>query len=187
MGDVVSTSVQYQYTNVILFREVFGNWQEFNKHLNEGPEAMKDYLLNGWNKTREMLKNNANLLVKDLDREVTRDEFDVTLNKTEKGSFVFYFTFPDYAYDDAASKYVALALIEGMPRYITLEYSGLPSFLKEQLPDMPGMNEKHWVIGEFAIDMQTGAVKHINHGSVDNDRLTYFSTKVLGLLNSAGQ
>lgn len=167
----ISTSIQYQMSNVVLFNEVFGNWNNFNAELKKGPEEMKKYLFNMWNKLKEDLKNKPNLIIKDVDKNVTVSDFDVTFNKTKNGTNIFFITFPDYDYHDAASKYVALALTPTMPKYYTLECS-------EHAVD----HTPCWVIGEFAIE--EGKKKHINYGSVDNMRLTWFAGYILGKLES---
>lgn len=56
MENKISTSIQYQLTNVKLFNEVFYNWEVFNEQLNKGPEQMKRYLLEEWNHLKEGLK-----------------------------------------------------------------------------------------------------------------------------------
>ena len=97
-----------------------------------------------------------------------KGDFDITFNKSDSGVSIFFFKFPEYEYNDAASKYVALALTPTMPRYFTLEYS--ESFLTK---------ERQFVFGEFKIDENTRTRKHINYGTVDNDRLTFFAGLVL--------
>ena len=175
MENKISTSIQYQYTNVKLFNEIFYNWKEFDSYLKRGPEVMKEYLLSNWNETREQLKNNQKLLVKDLDKNVTKDDFNITINRTKTGTFIYFLTFPDYEYRDAASKYVALALTPKLPKFITLEYSN-DSF----------KNELCFVIGEFYIDLDTKKVEHKNYGKVDNNRLSWFAGTVIKILEEEG-
>ena len=173
---IVVTSILYQYTNAKLFYDIFGNWTKFNSYLEKGPEVMKDYFEKEWNNFRIQLKNNENIKFKinGLDREVTRNDFDITMNRTKNNTFVFFFKFPDYDYSEAASKYVALALGREIPRYFTLEYS---------VNNLT--NESSYVIGEFFIG--EGSKKtHKNHGFVDNDRMTFFASKILELLESEG-
>lgn len=171
MENKISTSIQYQISNVALFNEIFGNWDAFNAVLSKGPEAMKSYLLDMWNKLKEDLKNRNDLLIKDADKNVTVSDFDITINKTKNGTNIFFITFPDYDYTDAASKYVALALTPKMPKYYTLEYS-------EHAID----HSPCWVVGEFAIE--NSEKKHINHTTTDNMRLAWFAGFVLNKLES---
>lgn len=171
-NEKISTSIQYQLTNVKMFKEVFGNWENFNNFLTQGPNIVKMYLLQEWNELKEQLKNNEKLLLKDLDKIVTVNDFDVTFNKTKNGTSVFFFTFPDYEYRDAASKYVALVLTKNMPRYFTLEYS--EKIITKELC---------WVVGEFFINSD-GKIQHNNYGAVDNDRISWFAGYILGLLES---
>ena len=167
----ISTSVQYQISNVKLFYEVFGNWKSFNEKLNSGPNGMKKYLFEMWNTLKEELRSNDNLIIKDIDKEVNISDFDVTYNRTKNWTSVFFITFPDYEYNDAASKYVALALTPNMPKYYTLEYS-------THVMD----NSPCWVIGEWIVE--SNKPKHINYGTTDNMRLTWFSGYILGKLES---
>lgn len=122
--------------------------------------------------TKENLKNDERIFLKDLNKNVTINDFDVTLHKTENGTNIFFFTFPDYEYRDAASKYVALALTKNMPRYFTLEYS-------EKIMT----HELCWHIGEFLITPE-GQKRHNNYGSIDNNQLSSFIGYVLGLLET---
>ena len=74
--------------------------------------------------------------------------------------------------ENAASKYVALALTKNMPRYFTLEYS-------EKIMT----HELCWHIGEFLITPE-GQKRHNNYGSIDNNQLSSFIGYVLGLLET---
>ena len=163
------TSLQYQVSNVVFFDEIYGNWIEFHNHLKTGLDDMQKYMLELWNRTREKLSKNENIILKDKDKKVKATDFDVTMNQTNKGTMVLFFTFPDYDDTDAASKYVALALTPNLPRYFTLEYS------KHVLDNTPC-----WVVGEFILEKS--GVKHINHGQSDNMRLSWFAGYVIGLL-----
>ena len=167
----ISTSIQYHVSNILLFNKVFRDWPDFHEHLKSGIKNMQQYLVELWNKTRDELKNNDKLILKDLDKEVTADDFDVTLNVTKNRTVIYYITFPNYEYRDAASKYVALALTPKMPRYFTLEYS-------EHVTD----HTPCWVVGEFVI--KDSKKVHISHQTSDNMRLPWFAGYVLGLLES---
>lgn len=171
------TSIQYQFTNTKLFYEVFYNWKGFNEILASGPNNMKEYLYSEWNKLADTLKKNDSIELVDVDKNVTVDDFDITVNTTLNNIVVFYFTFPDYEFTDAASKYVALALTPKMPRYFTLEY-GKDIIIEPGKGLVPGKTT--WFMGEFCIE--NGKKKHINLGSVDNMRLPYFAERVCKLL-----
>ena len=168
----ISTSIQYQLTNVKMFKEIFENWKNYYSILLQGPNVMKMHLLQEWNDLKENLKNDERIFLKDLNKNVTINDFDITLHKTENGTNIFFFTFPDYEYRDAASKYVALALTKNMPRYFTLEYS-------EKIMT----HELCWHIGEFLITPE-GQKRHNNYGSIDNNQLSSFIGYVLGLLET---
>ena len=167
----ISTSIQYTISNIKLFNDVFYDWGNFNERLKKGPEEMKKYLLETWENLKNNLKQKDNIILKDIDKEVSLSDFDVTYNVTKNGTSVFYITFPDYDYTDAASKYVALALTPEKPRYFTLEYS-------EHFLD----HTPCWVIGEFVIEGNDS--RHINYGTTDNMRLSWFSGYVMGKLES---
>jgi len=166
----METSIQYIVSNIKLFNEVYGNWSNFSKYLDEGPESMKKYLLKLWNETKEELKDNKESKIKDIDKKVTINDFDVSFSKTNNNISVFFITLPDYDGTDAASKYIALALTPNLPRYFTLEYS---SHFLDKSPC--------WVIGEFAFTKE-GKVIHHNYGSIDNMRLSYFAGYIVGML-----
>lgn len=173
MENRISTSIQYQFTNVIFFDELFLHWEEFKKHLDAGPDDMKNYIFQKWNQTKQMLQTKPNLELKDINKNITIDMFEVTFNKTQNGSSIFFFTFPDYDFRDAASKCVAIAFTKNGPKYFTLEYS-----------EKFQTKEPCWVIGEFYVENNKRA--HRNYGQVDNDRISFFAGKVMELLNGMG-
>ena len=51
----ISTSIQYQLTNVKMFKEIFENWKNFYSILLQGPNVMKMHLLQEWNDLKENL------------------------------------------------------------------------------------------------------------------------------------
>lgn len=168
MKNQINTSIQYQLSNGKLFQEVFGNWRKFNEELKKGPENVRQWLFDKWNEVKEELKDKPDIILKDLEREVTKEDFGISFQQTKQGTNIFFFIFPDYEYTDAASKCVALVLAPKMPRYITLEYS--QSFVTKQ---------KQYVVGEFVLDEKTHQKTHLNYGTVDNDRVSYFAGYVL--------
>ena len=151
------TTIAYQVTNIVLRNEIYGNWDNFIKNLNSGPEVMKQELLNMWNNTREILTKQDNIEILDLDKEVTKESFDITMNTTEDGLKVFYFIFPDADIAFAQCKCVALALTPKAPRYFTMEY-----FSKEK-----------FVFGEWTPNGQ-----HSNYGSLDNPTIECFAKNI---------
>ena len=165
-------SIQYYVTNIRLFQEVFYNWQEFYQNLSKGLDNMQEYLYNLWNKSKEELLK-RDFTITDLDKVVKKEDFDITINFTEKNTTIFFFTFPDHPFKDASSKYVAIALCKNMPRYFTMEYAA--STILNQGAD-------EFVIGEF-VPRENGQNKHINYGFFDNSRLTFFAGYIMGMLN----
>ena len=170
MSNKISTSVQYQFTNVYLFDLVFKRWATFNKDLTKGSKYIKNNFCLEWDRLKKVLENKPNVEVKDLDREVTPGDFDVTVNHTKGGKIIFFFKFPDYKYFDAASKCVALALMKDTPRYFTFEYSKNSQ-----------TKEKQFVIGEFYMD--NNVKKHKNYGATKKDDLAFFANFIIKLLN----
>ncbi len=169
-SEKVSTSIQYLISNITLFREVFNDWNKFKVMLDSGPETMKGHLLDTWNKLRKDYRNDDRMIVKDIDKEVTIKDFDITFNKTKNNTKVFFITFPDYEFYDAASKYVAIALTKDKPRYFTLEYSKHHD------------NNPCFVLGEFVII--NNEKSHRNYGTIDNKRITWFAGYVMGKLEA---
>lgn len=166
-----STSIQYQMSNNELFREVFNNWNNFNEELKKGPENFQKYLFEMWNRVKEKLKENKELIIKDIDKEVKPSDFYTIYNETKNGTSIFFISFPDFDYTDPASKYVALAFTPYMPRYFTLEYS------------IDFFNQKPcWVIGEFVIKESNRS--HINYGTTDNMKLSWFIEYITKFLES---
>ena len=69
-------------------------------------------LLNEWNRIKENLSKKDNIYLNDLNKNVTVDDFDITIKTIDKNIKVYFITFPDYLYTDSASKYVAFAVTE---------------------------------------------------------------------------
>lgn len=163
-------SLQYQLTNVFLFNEVFGNWKEFNEILKAGPDAVIQFLFNKWNELKEYFVKREDLEVQDSEREITIEEFNVVYTPIDNIP-IFFFIFPDIVYKDAASKYVALALTEKAPRYITLECS------ENRLT-----NETHWAYGEFKFE--DNHLVHLNYGKALDISLNAFQDFVIYIVKN---
>lgn len=173
MENKISTSIQYQLTNVKLFRDVFFDWKNFRELLGKGPIAMIQFLFDEWNEVKNTLSNRDDLIVKDLNKQVSINDFNATLIRSDTGIDIFFFIFPDYEFNDAASKYVALAMTPKMPRFFTLEYS-------------ENMNkERTFVIGEFILNLETSQTQHLNYGQVGDDNLSYFAGDIINILKNS--
>ena len=107
----------------------------------------------------------------DAHKELTVNDFDITINKTKKSTPVFFITLPDYEYRDATGKYIALALTPTIPRYFLLEYS-----------ENNETHEPAWVIGELRLN--DGDVEHRFIDVTDNMRITWFAGYILGMLDA---
>lgn len=155
------TTIAYQVTNIVLRDEIYDNWEIFLKNLNSGPNTMKKELLNMWNSTKEKLNQHENLKIVDVDKIVSVESFDITMNITEDNVRVFYFIFPDAEIAIAQCKCVALALTAHIPRYFTMEY-----FSKEN-------GNEQFMFGEWTLDN-----KHLNHGKLNNPTVDCFARNV---------
>ena len=166
----INTSIQYQLSNIELPNDVFANFEEFDALLKSGPDSIKQYLVDQWNAIKEIVKYREDLEIKDLNKEVSKDDFEVTFNKTKNGSPIFFITFPDYNFFDAASKYVAIALTVQGVKYYTYEYS-------QKLTGEPT-----WVIGEFYI--KDGKFAHKNYGTSEDSRMSWFAGFITSFLET---
>ena len=171
MNGKIKTSIQYQLTNVWLFDNIYRDWDNFKKHLNEGTEHMKEYLLNQWNEVKSRMITNENIIITDLDTEVTKDSFKATFNKTANNTLLFFFTFPTNTGIEGACKYIALAITPKMPRYYTLEFGtsmdGTPAFF----------------LGEWVINAESRKEQR-NFGKAPNDNIGGFAGYITKMLES---
>ena len=158
------TSIQYYLSNIYLFNKLFYEFEDLMSVINSGPEVFKKNLVEYWNESKDKLALNENLEIEDRFRVVTENDFDVTYNKSDSGSMIFYVTFPDSELYNAESKCVALALTKGRPRYFTMEY--FKSFTT---------GDKGFVYGEFFIDDANHVVGHKNYGARTNVNIANFS------------
>ena len=117
------------------------------------------------------IKDNDQILINDIDREVTINDFDARLIDAEDGTHIFVFTFPDYNFNDSTSKYTALAITKGIPRYFTLEYS-INLAKKEDCS----------VVGEIAIEKNS--LQHRNYGTIEKADLSTFVICIADLLKN---
>lgn len=166
----ISTSIQYQLTNIKLPNDVFANFEDFDELLKSGPDSIKLYLLNQWNAIKDIMSYREDIEMKDIDKEISIDDFEVTFNKTKNGSPIFFITFPDYEYNDGASKYVAIAITRQGVKYYTYEYS-------QKITG--GTN---FVIGEFYI--KDGKFAHNNYGTSEDERMSWFAGFITSFLET---
>lgn len=166
----MKTSIQYHMTNKKLFDDVYLEPKKFFNDLNKGPDFMKERLLEEWNELKNTLSKVPDLEIVDLDKEVTIADFDIGYAEAGENTQIFFFTFPEFDFGDASSRYIALVIGEGLPRYFTLEQS------ENYLDD-----ETHYVIGEWKVMDEFGNVQitHVNHGFVENNNLETFMSNIL--------
>lgn len=167
----IRTSIQYQLSNCVLYDYVFNKWNVFSEVLLNDSLKIKQMLLNEWNRIKENLSKKDNIYLNDLNKNVTVDDFDITIKTIDKNIKVYFITFPDYLYTDSASKYVAFAVTERKIFYYTLEYS-FDYYTKKP----------SWNLGEF---YENNGIKcHRNFGSVDNPDFSSFQEQIINTINS---
>lgn len=156
MNNKIETSIQFYLTNYVLVNEVFLNWKNFSSKLNLGPDKMRDYLYNEWYDTKAKSIESDDIIIKDFDRKVSREEFSIKFVPTKNGIPVFYLTFPSYHDSDSTGVFVALALCEKMPRYIAMVTSRNPK-----------TEEFEYVVIEYMMDFKSRRISNNVFGSLN--------------------
>ena len=167
----ISKSIQFQLTNVAFLEYVFKNTNEFKSLLEQGPDSFKEYLLSEWNRIKDALSQDDRILVKDLDKDITKDSFDITVNTTDNGTTIYYFIFPDYEFADPASKCVAVILTDTDPRFINMEYQ-MSSF---------GV-KRYFTFGEFKANEDRTNFVYENYGELPDESIEQFAHQVVKLI-----
>jgi len=165
------TSILYQISNYKIEYDVIHEYGKMCKIFNNGPEAVKDYLVDTWNETRENLMNREDIEVLDIERVISKQDFKVTFNLTSKKEPVFFITFPEYNNHISESMCVALAITEARPRFFTMEHK-------------LGINgtDEEFSLGEIEFKYLTNEFRHNNYGILERKTVTNFATRVLNLL-----
>lgn len=167
----ISKSIQFQLTNVAFLEYVFKNTDEFKSLLEQGPDSFKEYLISEWNRIKDALSQDDRILVKDLDKDITKDSFDITVNTTDNGTTIYYFIFPDYEFADPASKCVAVILTDTDPRFINMEYQ-MSSF---------GV-KRYFTFGEFKANEDRTNFVYENYGELPDESIEQFAHQVVKLI-----
>ena len=167
----ISKSIQFQLTNVAFLEYVFKNTDEIKSLLEQGPDSFKEYLLSEWNRIKDALSQDDRILVKDLDKDITKDSFDITVNTTDNGTTIYYFIFPDYEFADPASKCVAVILTDTDPRFINMEYQ-MSSF---------GV-KRYFTFGEFKANEDRTNFVYENYGELPDESIEQFAHQVVKLI-----
>lgn len=161
-----NTSVLYNIGNYKLEYDVIHDYGRICGILNSGPEAVKEYLVGAWNETRENLMNNKDINVLDIQRVVSKEDFDVSYNLSSKKEPVFFITLPDYNNNLSESKCVAVAITETRPRFFTMQYANGEYSLSEI--------EFKYLENRFTSN---------SYGMLEKDTIANFATRVLDILN----
>lgn len=167
----ISKSIQFQLTNVAFLEYVFKNTDEFKSLLEQGPDSFKEYLLSEWNRIKDALSQDDRILVKDLDKDITKDSFDITVTTSDNGTTIYYFIFPDYEFADPASKCVAVILTDTDPRFINMEYQ-MSSF---------GV-KRYFTFGEFKANEDRTNFVYENYGELPDESIEQFAHQVVKLI-----
>ena len=158
----VKTSIHYQLAHVKLRAEVFEKWKEFTVKIKEGPQNFNKYLVALWNEVKEILKDNEQLDVMDINREVTEKDFTASFLKDKD---IFYIIMPKVnGYAEAQSIFICFG--KEKIRYFTVE------LCKNK---MQGID--YWVLGEWLIN--NNQYIHNNYGKVDP---RYIEEKLMEIL-----
>lgn len=159
------SSRAYISSHIILRNNVFGHSKDFYNNLISGPANMKQYLYDIWNNiTPETI--NSDFELSDIDRKVTKDEFDVGY-KIINNTYVFFIGFPDPDSYHAQAKCVALILGKDMPRYITMEIA------------RPNGTEDNFMVCEWCI--KDNGFVHNNYGRMHGNCINDFIARVTEL------
>ena len=162
------TSVLYHIGNYKLEYDVIHDYGRICGIFNKGPEAVKEYLVDIWNETRENLMKRTDIKVLDVDRVISKNDFNVTFNMTSKKEPVFFITLPDYNNSLAESLCVAFAVTEQKPRFFTMEHKS--------------NSDEEFILGEMEFKYLTNEFSHSNYGILDKKAISSFATRVLNML-----
>ena len=157
-------SALYTFSNITLFEDIFYNWEEFTRNLSFGKENMQEYLLTLWNKLNAKLNDDRYVLLDKIEN-VTKNDFDINMIKSNNDITIFAFTLPE-RYFKGACKYVALALTDKKPRYFTFEYTD---------------SKDKYVFGEY--DVFERGMRHYNRGSYTFNELAKFFALVINVVD----
>ena len=138
---------------------------------NKGPEAVKEYLVAIWTETRENFMKRDDIKVLDIDRVISKEDFNITFNMSSKKEPIFFITFPDYNNNLAESKCVAFSITNEKPRFFTMEHRiGLYGA------------EEEYIFGEFEFSYLNNNFNHKNYGPLKRNTVENFATRVLDIL-----
>ena len=120
---------------------------------------------------KDALSQDDRILVKDLDKDITKDSFDITVTTSDNGTTIYYFIFPDYEFADPASKCVAVILTDTDPRFINMEYQ-MSSF---------GV-KRYFTFGEFKANEDRTNFVYENYGELPDESIEQFAHQVVKLI-----
>lgn len=162
------TSIHYFLAHMEIRNLVFEDWTKFNQLLSQGPEVLKEYFCDLWEKQKNKFLDRYDLEVLDLDREIKKEDFGISYSVLDKELKCFNFIMPKPLTDYGQAVCISVVLTSRIPRYFTLEYS----------KNFNGQN--CYVVGEWQIDFENNDYMHKNYGALDTSNTADF----LGRINS---
>lgn len=165
------TSILYQIGNYKIEYDFIHEYGKMCSIFNKGPEAVKEYLVSIWTDTRESLMGREDLKVLDIDRVISKDDFNITFNMSSKKEPIFFITFPDYNNNIAESKCIAFSITNDRPRFFAMEHRVA----------FEGTSDDY-IFGEFEFSYTGNNFKHTNYGLLERNTVENFATRVLDMI-----
>lgn len=159
-------SIQYLVSNMGI-EEVFANSEVVPKIIESGPDKIKEILVGLWNEYRTSDYAKVFELV-DIDREVTKEDFQVKYGMSLNEDPILFITFPDMIGETmhAEAKCFAAAFKDGEfpPRMFTMEYYN-------EYPE--DVHKGRFILGEWKTK-NGEIVEHINMDIMNGTTVTDF-------------
>ena len=171
----METSKAYFMSHILLRNKIFFEAKEFNEYLGKGPQVMKQYLLNLWNNI-DQKDFKKDVIIKDINRPISIDDFDITLRQLE-GKNIFFFIMPDPICYQTEAKAIAFIIdqVSGI-RYITMEVWS--SNEEENMKKIIGESyTPQYTIGEWKLE--ENQFKHLNLGKIPRNTVECFVSFIL--------
>ncbi len=168
----MESSKAYYFSHILLRNKIYYEGKEFSDKLRQGPQVMRPYLLELWNSIDESTFKEG-VVIKDKDRVVTVDDFDITFRPYQNFN-VYFFIMPDPKCFMAEAKCAALAIDkENRIRYLTMEIwsENEVEQMKKALGDA---YTPQYTVGEWAI--KDNQFTHLNMGHLPRPTIECFAS-----------
>jgi hypothetical protein len=123
-------SLLYYYAHIFLKHIIFNMWDDFNKIINQGPNALKNMLIGEFERIKQDPKN----LLSNKEITIEPDSFNPIMVKIDEERKLLVVKFPT-PIETAEVAYVAILLNAENPRYFTLELHRPNEMEKQMFPD----------------------------------------------------